>query len=221
MVPSAMPKPSSREFWTVIIFTYGVHILLSIASRLVYGFQPHILITNGSLLILLAEEVSTAALLSWYLFGRGWRLSDLSFSVSGGQTLEGAGLYVLSLFACWLVGACLLQISLVQELVQSVYIERHVSIYVAIAITLVNPAFEEILNLGYVQQCLDHHGPAFSIGVAVLLRLLMHIYQGPIAVLTILPIGIAFSWYFRWRRRLYPVILAHAIMDFIGLCSHR
>jgi membrane protease YdiL (CAAX protease family) len=49
------------------------------------------------------------------------------------------------------------------------------------------------------------------------IRLLCHLYQGPIAPLTILPLGIIFALvYWKWRR-LWPIAVAHGVAGFFAL----
>ena len=58
---------------------------------------------------------------------------------------------------------------------------------------------------------------AFAVGVSVLIRLLYHTYQGPMAVAFIFPMGVLFAVAYWRRRALWPLILAHGLFDFIGL----
>ena len=89
-----------------------------------------------------------------------------------------------------------------------------------ILLVLINPVFEELLWLGYFLQRLQ---PRFGWRVAALvsiaLRFAVHTYQGPIAVLGILPIAVVFTWYYIGTRRLWPVVVAHICFDTIGLVT--
>ena len=49
------------------------------------------------------------------------------------------------------------------------------------------------------------------------LRVLYHLYQGPLGVLTIVPMGLMFGYIYVRTRKLWPVIVAHVLMDVIGL----
>jgi membrane protease YdiL (CAAX protease family) len=46
---------------------------------------------------------------------------------------------------------------------------------------------------------------------------LAHAYQGPLAVVTVVPIGILFTAYYLRTRRLWPVVVAHAFQDILAL----
>jgi membrane protease YdiL (CAAX protease family) len=55
--------------------------------------------------------------------------------------------------------------------------------------------------------------------VSVGIRLLCHLYQGPLAV-GIVPVGLVFTWYYARTHRLWPVVIAHAISDFVALVAY-
>ena len=51
-------------------------------------------------------------------------------------------------------------------------------------------------------------------------RLLYHLYQGPLIVIGIVPLGWLSAYvYARWNR-LWPIIIAHGILDFIALSAN-
>ena len=49
------------------------------------------------------------------------------------------------------------------------------------------------------------------------LRLAIHLYQGAIGVVSVLPIGILFAVYYLRTGKLWPVVVAHAAMDLVAL----
>jgi membrane protease YdiL (CAAX protease family) len=53
--------------------------------------------------------------------------------------------------------------------------------------------------------------------VSAALRLLAHGYQGPLALVTVLPVGILFTLYYARTWRIWPVIVAHAFQDTLAL----
>jgi membrane protease YdiL (CAAX protease family) len=77
-----------------------------------------------------------------------------------------------------------------------------------------------MLVVGYVIQALEaKQGIVFAIGISVLIRLLYHTYQGPIAAISIIPMGLIFAVVFwRWRN-VVPLIVAHTIMNGLALSS--
>ena len=88
---------------------------------------------------------------------------------------------------------------------------------VLIALTLVNPLYDELFLVAYNVEAAKGHGAAFAITLSAAVRLLCHVEQGPIASVTILPLGLIFALvYWRWRA-VWPLIVAHAVMDFVGM----
>lgn len=98
-------------------------------------------------------------------------------------------------------------------------IHRRSSRPLAIVVTsVVNPVFEEFLWLGYgVARLADRIGLRAAAVLSILLRLGVHTYQGPWAVLGVLPLALAFTWYYGRIRRLWPVNVAHVLLDALGL----
>lgn len=60
---------------------------------------------------------------------------------------------------------------------------------------------------------------ATAVAISIAIRLSYHLYQGIQGVLTVLPIGLLFGIWFARTRQLWPLIVAHAIIDFVGLAA--
>ena len=85
-----------------------------------------------------------------------------------------------------------------------------------IAFIVVNSFFEETIVSGYVITALSPQGAGLAITASTLLRFLYHLYQGPLAAISILPLGLLFGAVFwRWRN-LWPLIVAHTIANLIA-----
>jgi membrane protease YdiL (CAAX protease family) len=81
----------------------------------------------------------------------------------------------------------------------------------------VNGVYEETFLVGYLVRGFRHRGAAAAVGVSVLVRLLCHLYQGPLGALAAVVFGTlagAFYWRSRW---LWPVAFAHMLQDLISL----
>ena len=82
---------------------------------------------------------------------------------------------------------------------------------------MVNGAFEEVFLLGVLVRGLRGYGLSIAIGVPLLVRVLYHLYQGPLGALTVMAFGLLLTAFY-WRYRLlWPVISAHIITDFVAL----
>lgn len=89
-----------------------------------------------------------------------------------------------------------------------------------VAVSIVNPAFEELFVTAYVVTSLTNQGVnhGTAVTVSVVIRLLYHLYLGAVlAALLLIPMGLIFGYYFARRRRLWPIVVAHAATDFLAL----
>ena len=131
---------------------------------------------------------------------------------------RGLGLYVVLMLSSTLV-----QLMLWSGLAGSIEAARQftptgtVPALLVVAVTVINPVFEEFLWLGYGVNALERFGLGGACVISVALRTLVHAYQGAMAVVGILPLGIVMTLYYAGTRRLWPVIVAHAILDAIAL----
>ncbi len=95
------------------------------------------------------------------------------------------------------------------------------SVAVVALVALVNPIAEEFLHLGFLANVLRNEGPMFAVGASVLVRQATHLYQGPIGVLSILPLGILFGAFYIRTGRLWPIVIAHGLLDILGVVALR
>jgi len=50
-------------------------------------------------------------------------------------------------------------------------------------------------------------------------RLLYHLYQGPIGVLTAVPMGLLYGYIYSRTRQLWPMIVAHVLLIIVSLST--
>jgi membrane protease YdiL (CAAX protease family) len=94
------------------------------------------------------------------------------------------------------------------------------SLWVLVPMALVNPFFEEILYLGFTANLLRQRvGYWAAFGSVVVIRLLVHAYQGPLALISILPLAVILTVYYLRTGRLWPIVVAHVIFDLAALGS--
>ena len=84
-----------------------------------------------------------------------------------------------------------------------------------------NGFLEEVLVVGYLLTRLDQLKvpPAIAIGISAVLRGSYHLYQGFGGFLGNAVMGVVFAWWFRRTRRLWPLVIAHSLLDitvFVG-----
>jgi membrane protease YdiL (CAAX protease family) len=84
-----------------------------------------------------------------------------------------------------------------------------------VAVSIVNGAFEEVFLLGFLLRGLRAYGLSVAIGSSLLIRMLYHVYQGPIGVLSVLGFGVVLSLYYIRGGSLFSVVFAHVLADII------
>jgi uncharacterized protein len=189
---------------------FGLFILFSFQAMLA-GFPDAPFSDAGMVWGLGCELVLAAAALT-FLRARGFDIASLAPQPTLKGSVSGLGLF----FGAWLLGA--LVTSMFQDAQGSQPIERMVtesrlSMPVIIAFALVNATFEEVFFMGVLVRGLRSHGLSIAIGLPLLMRVLGHLYQGPMGVLWILAFGLLFSICYVRRPVLWPLVLAHILWD--------
>jgi membrane protease YdiL (CAAX protease family) len=175
-----------------------------------------IVFDDARALTLLGTELVAGAVAFVILRARQWTLADFGLRPTIRQTIGGMLL---------LIGSNLV-IALLYESVRAATgtdpgaaTESKAALTwpVLIALTLVNPLYDELLAVAYIIRASETNGAAFAITLSAMVRFLCHLEQGPVAAVTILPLGLMFAILY-WRTRLlWPLVVAHAVMDFLGL----
>jgi membrane protease YdiL (CAAX protease family) len=211
--------PPAAEFVIVITICFGYFILASLLSTLgPVAETTATLYDDSSLIGLLFIEARLFGPAALFLFLRGWRPADFRFGVTLKSSGEGIALFVVTYLLFLVIYNWLAALAGCKELFASGSSPYQPSLLVVLLVSIVNPVFEEVFVAAYVIKALEgRYGAAFAVGVSVLIRLLYHTYQGPMAVAFIFPMGVLFAVAYWRRRALWPLILAHGLFDFIGL----
>lgn len=97
----------------------------------------------------------------------------------------------------------------------------HFALPTVIAVSLVNPLFEELFVCGYLITAAKESGHLrFGVNASVAIRLAYHLYQGGAGVVGIVPFGLIMALWYSRTGRLWPVLVAHALTDFVGLAAY-
>ncbi|MBI5847905.1 MAG: CPBP family intramembrane metalloprotease [Nitrospirae bacterium] len=206
------------EFILVTVFSFGYFSL----SSIIYFIMPRNTapITQNHLASLTVVEVVMLALVLWFLKERGWEFADFKIRPSVRATASGI---LLALFAYGsYVMLCLVLNSISPEYLQSIsqtpLTSSEISFAHIMAVSIINPLYEELLVVGYVIGTLKRmKNITYAVNVSVAIRLLYHLYQGPLGIMAIIPTGLIFGYWYAKRETLWPVIVAHAFIDFSGL----
>ena len=167
-------------------------------------------------LLLIAYELVAFVLIASFLYVRGWRLGDFDLRASWLGFFVGALLFGGTLILHIAVWDLFAGEPAARSFMAEMAAQARVSLPVAVMLSTVNGAYEEIFLTGYLIKALQAGGAPFAIGVSALIRVLTHVYQGPLGALSVLSFGLVLTLFY-WRyRQLWPVISAHAIADFMA-----
>lgn len=211
--------PDWCEFALVVLMCFGLFIAVSLwmyfapAGGASGGRSAN---EFGSIAELTNVYVEALALFATVLFlsVRGWQLETFGFRISWGSSAAGVGL-VAAYLACFYVGDWL--VWTVPAADGDFGFDGDIDILLlglsAFAIVL-NSVYEEGIVVGYVMHFVgSRHGTVWAIIASAGIRLVYHLYQGNYAFLSIGPMGILFSLFY-WRyRNLWPLIVAHTLLN--------
>jgi membrane protease YdiL (CAAX protease family) len=212
--------PPRLEFAIVILGAFGYFILGSVLAVAFPG--PPQPISDADLqFLLIYESIVLAALLTFLRIQR-WPLQRLGAWPTFRGTLVGIGLALLAYVAYvpvfWVAAAIFTDLE--RAGTESTLVAPGLSLATMIAVSILNPVFEELFVCGYVVSSLkERRGFWMAVNVSVAIRLTYHLYQGAFAVVGIIPIGVIFTYWYARTGRLWPIIVAHAVVDFVALAS--
>lgn len=211
------------EFVIVLVGAFG----LFIASNLPALFTPPAYtretapISNGHLQFLLAYELIVLLCLGAFLTARGWTRERIGLAPSIAESLQGLPLVVL----CYLL-TLVVRLPVLLAMRDSLgqlnmpLVAGSLDLWTIILVSMLNPVFEEVFLCGYFVTALkEKRGIAFAVNVSTAVRVACHLYQGPIGAVGVVPVGLLFAYWYAKRGRLWPIIFAHGVIDFVGLMA--
>lgn len=86
-----------------------------------------------------------------------------------------------------------------------------------ILVSVINPIFEELMEVGYFFHTLKPCGVWVAVLASAFFRALLHGYAGFNLAAGVLLLGLIFGFAYAWWRQLWPLVIAHAIIDFFAL----
>jgi membrane protease YdiL (CAAX protease family) len=207
------------EFAIVVLGAFGYFILASFASML--SNKSHPAISEAHLLFLIVYEPSILISLCGLLYIRGWTPRKIGLhTLTPQMALVGIGLSIIAYcaYAALTTVATIVAPGMVTANRDLDFVSSDLTIASVLLASAINPIFEETFLCGYVITTLRERGDiATAINVSVGTRLLYHLYQGAFGAISIIPIGLVFAWWYVRSRQLWPIILAHAFFDIVGL----
>jgi uncharacterized protein len=206
----------TAEFCIVV----GVAFALPVASSLLillggeYDAGP-VQLTEDDLRLIVLEEAMLLLLLGWFLRVRGWSVGHFAPYPSMRELAMAVGLTGVSAIV-WVLPPLMLA----PEDTGVASGGAGLSWPGALAVSIINPLFEELFLCAYMLPFLAKRGgPLLAVVASLLVRLSFHTYQGPVGLLSIGLLGLVFTAFYLRTQRLWPVLIAHGVLDFVALAN--
>ena len=210
------PHISLPQALMIVVICFGYFILGSVSAissgALESGGDGAVFSDNMFISIMMLEVVLACTALA-VLRASKFPLASLLPRPSWNGVGVGLLLYAATCVACLVVDA--LAGARAAEPVESMVEQAHVSLLVLLPLALINGTFEEVFLLAYLQRGLRRFGGSNAVGISVLVRLLYHLYQGPVGATKMLMVGLVFSLYYFRTGRLFPVVASHVVADVV------
>jgi uncharacterized protein len=166
-------------------------------------------------------QLPVIGVVAWILAARGWRLVDLGKKPTVAGGLLGVPLAVTAYgayYVLWILAPPIAMPGTGQRIALDM---ADVPLQNVVAAALVNSLFEELIVVGYVMTAARKQASVWTaINISVAIRLSYHLYQGIAGVLSILPMSYIFAYWYARQRSLFPLIVAHAILDSIAFAIY-
>ncbi|UHQ21833.1 CPBP family intramembrane metalloprotease [Lysobacter sp. 5GHs7-4] len=208
------------EFVVVIGLAFGWALLSSLQSVLsgasaqadaAYTFSA------ADLWSVLIVELTVIAMLGYFLRLRGWTLAHFGPPAQARDLLPALALVAVSIVSFQLLAALALSSGAGLKPAQ---MTPGVNWILILAASAVNGLYEELFVCGYVLVALrERWGLWPAIHVSTAIRVAYHLYQGSAGVLGIVPMGLIFAGWYARSGRLWPLVLAHALLDAIAFAA--
>ena len=206
------------EFCLVLFLGFGVQIHSAVRAIVGQRKRPapgQVQLSNADVLRTVAVELVSLGATLWFGSIRGWSLATFGLHISWKGTAAG-----VLLFAGLLVAGTLLS-SALNLFHPRKAITRFVGMTLpfAVLLSVVNPIFEETIESGYFIHALQHFGMWPAVLASAVITCFLHAYLGIDAVADVLLPRVIFGLvYWRWRQ-LWPIVLAHSLLDFLALAA--
>ncbi len=198
---------------------------LFVYASLSFALRVHVPLTYAGLAALPTLEIVLTVLLAAFLHLRGWTLRRIGLFPVLNDFAFGVLLFAAA-YAAWFL-TYNIAVAVAPDVAQILIVKAPrfatlgMPLWVLAAPSLINTVFEEAFETGYIVSALRRSGniwPALNVSVGI--RLLCHLYQGPLGALASIPLGLIFAYWYVRTGRLWPVILAHAATDMLALVAY-
>lgn len=204
------------QFWAFVASTLGVFIAPSL-WRLSHGGALGATRSTSGLLVLVAIELVLGLSWSLLLSRQGWTLRALTKPFAPSDLGVGLLLFAVAWVGYFLTYVVALAVAPgFAAAAHMVQMDGHPGLPAVMLVCLINPVAEEFLYLGVLAGSLRRQGTHMAFAAAVVARVAVHLYQGPLGILSITPCAVLFAAYYLANRRIWPVVVAHTVMDLLA-----
>lgn len=209
-------KGSAFELAIVFGLTVALPVIYTIAARRFYDFD----FGQRRLVTTVFIELVVVTLLWPWLSARGWSFRAILEAPEPKDVLRGVGLAMLAYIASYISTVTWwVFVPEADHVLRTALPSGSATPWAVLLIVVINPLVEECLWLAYGVTALERYGTRFAVVASVALRTSVHLYQGLLAFISVLPLGVVFTVYFARTRRIWPVVVAHMLFDTLALLS--
>ena len=204
------------EFAVVILGAFGLFVLVELLPEPPSAAEGRI--TSAQLQFMSVYELVVGAALAAFLAARGFGLKRLGLQPGLVESAVGLGLALAMMAGALIVEILFTALHADEAIRQASFTTPGVTLATIATTSVINAIYEEVFVCGYVITVLkDRTDPWTAIKLSAGIRLLYHVYQGPLGMTFVILFGITMAYYYIHRGRLWPPIVAHAVYDFIAL----
>jgi membrane protease YdiL (CAAX protease family) len=205
------------EVVLVTTMVFGIPIWISVSALMSPTRQWAF--SNSYLVGTVLWELVLLGLVAFVLNARGWTIDDIQLRITWKATATGLLLFLVVYALIFVLYNLIRLIPGIGPVPGGVFATfGTLSFSLVLLASFVNSSFEELLVVGYLVTAVERtHNIAVAVNISVAIRLLYHLYQGPSGMLTIVPLGLVFVYAYVRLRNLWPLIVAHALFDILGI----
>ena len=199
------------EVFLVFAIWFGLGIIMrNIGGHLMPGARLHGEFSNLGMMGLSLYELLVLALVFLYIGRiRGWSFASFGFQISWKLT----GLGVLLFVPAKLI--FVLKNMVVSPNTASL-LAGQIALPIDIISSIITGIFEELMEVGYIIKVTEKYGMWTAVFISALIRTVLHIYQGAAGMACVFVIGVTFGVVYWKLRQLWPLMVAHILIDIVG-----
>jgi membrane protease YdiL (CAAX protease family) len=217
---------SPYEFALVIGIAFGWSIIGSVWSL----YTGHTVGEAGTrdsfnashLYAVVVSELIYAPIVATILYVRGWRFEDFPLGIGKVSTFLGVAIFI----GAWCLDAAFTaalrelfdSMKSAVEIINAYKPSKPPDLVAIYILSVINPVFEEVIVCGYVIPALSSRfGTTTAVNVSATIRGTYHLYQGIVAAPLHFSYGLIQAYVFVRFGKLWPLIVSHALLDFVAL----